>query len=185
MRIGQPKQQNWQNSETAENVTKELQTLLEGVQTTFSEKDKDEPKKPNYSSVAWVDDDTIAVVDKKKIKNLSAAQVKVISSLRDGLVCKSTRGILYLFDKSLNLKKTISEASTLLTCTSQSSEVCWMSDLTKICILSDGDCKEINIHEPNTTSNLCKPKFGHVLRNSMLSVSDWDKKCVFLIRRTG
>ena len=68
MRIGQPKQQNWQNSETAENVTKELQTLLEGVQTTFSEKDKDEPKKPNYTSVAWVDDDTIAVVDKKNQK---------------------------------------------------------------------------------------------------------------------
>ena len=174
MKKGQPKQRNWQNSETAENVTKELQALLEGVQTTFSGKDKDEPKKPNYTSVAWVDDDTIAV-----------AQVKVISSLRDGLVCKSTRGILYLFDKSLNLKKTKSEASTLLTCTSQSSEVCWMSDLTKICILSDGDCKEINIHEPNTTSDLCKPKFGHVPRNSMLSVSDWDKKCVFLIRRTG
>ena len=62
MRIGQPKQQNWQNSETAENVTKELQTLLEGVQTTYSKKDN-EPKKPNNTSVACVDDDTIAVVD--------------------------------------------------------------------------------------------------------------------------
>lgn len=73
MRIGQPKQQNWQNSETAENVTKQLQTLLDGVQTTFSEKDN-ESKKPNYTSVAWVDDDTIAVVDqrKQKLKRVSS-----------------------------------------------------------------------------------------------------------------
>ena len=41
------------------------------------------------------------------------------------------------------------------------------------------------IHEPNTTSNMCKPKYGHDFQNGMFAVSDWNKKCVFLIRRTG
>ena len=74
MRIGRPKQKNWQNSETADNVIKELQALLEGMQTTFSEKDKDEPKTTNYTSVAWVVDDTIAVVDQRnqKLKRVSS-----------------------------------------------------------------------------------------------------------------
>ena len=121
----------------------------------------------------------------KETKNLSASQVKVISSLRDGLAWKSTRGILFLFDKSLNLKKTISEVSTLLTCTSQSLEVCWISGLIKICILRDGDCKETKFMNQNMTSNMCKPKYGHVFQNGMFAVSDWNKKCVFLIRRTG
>ncbi|XP_078319265.1 uncharacterized protein LOC144620934 isoform X2 [Crassostrea virginica] len=185
-----------QQSETADNVTKELQALSEEVQKTFSAKDEDEPKNPNYTSVTWVDDDTIAVVDQRnqKLKRISTkgnvetvtvAECMTVSSFKDGLACKSARGILYFFDKSLNLKNTVSEVSTLLTCTSQSLEICWISGLEKIFILRDGDCKEINIHDPNTTSNLSEPKFGHVLQNGMFAVSDWDKKCVCLISRTG
>ena len=185
-----------QKSETADNVTKELQASSEGVQMPFFAKDEVVPKKPKYTSVAWVDNDTIAVVDQRnqKLKCISrkgnvtttgVAECLVISSYKDGLACKSLKGFLYLFDKSLNLKKIISEVSTLLTCTSQSSEVCWISGLTKICIQRDEDCKEINIYDPNTTSNLSNPSFGHVLRNGMFAVSDWDKNCVFLIRRTG
>ena len=182
-------------SETADNVTKELQELPERLPEIFSANDKYEPRKPNYTSVAWVDKDTIAIVDKnnKKLKRISSQgnvetvvveECVVVSSFKDGLACKSASGILNLFDKSLNLKKTISDVSTLLTGNSQSSEVCWISRLTKICILRDEDVKEINI-QPNTTSNLTSPKYGHIIQNGMFAVSDWDKKYVFLIRSTA
>ena len=109
----------------------------------------------------------------------------VVSSYKDGLACKSAKGFLYLFNNSLKLTNTVSEVLILFTYTSQSSEVCWISGLTKILILKSGDCKEISTHDPYTTSNLSDPKYGHILQNGMFAISDWTKKCVFLIRRTG
>lgn len=90
--------------------------------------------------MTWEDDDTIAVVylrtqklkrisTKGNVETVTVVDCMTVSSFKDGLACKSSRGILYLFDKSLNLKNTVSEVSTLLTCTSQSLEICWISGL--------------------------------------------------------
>lgn len=92
---------------------------------------------------------------------------------------------LHVFNKSLELQKTISSVSTLLTCHPESSEICWLSGLNKICILRGNEVKEIAIYDPNTDSNLSDPMFGHVLLDGTFAVSDWDKECIFLIGSSG
>lgn len=92
---------------------------------------------------------------------------------------------MQVFNSSLELRKTISSVSTLMTCHPKSPEICWLSGLKKICILRGNDVKEIAIYDPNTDSNLSDPMFGHVLLDGMFAVSDWDKECVFLIGKSG
>ena len=180
-----------------ESATKKVKEVTKKVQSeNFPAKDEHEPKRPNYTSVAWVDEDTIAVVDQKnqKLKRISrkgivetvaVADCMVVSSFKDGLACKAAGKVMHVFNNSLQLKKTIYEVSTLLTSSLESNEVCWISGLKKICVLQNTTIKEINIHDPHTTSNLSDPMYGHVLQNGMFAVSDWDKDCIFLIRRSG
>ena len=168
----------------------------ERVPERISALDKDGPKSPNYTSVAWVNEDTIAVADlrNQKLKRISwkgivesvdVARCMVVSSFKDGLACKTEGNTLHIFNAALQLRKTISEVTTLLTCSQKSSEVCWISGLKKIFVLKDDQLKEITIHDQHSTSNLSKPMFGHVLNNGMFVISDWDKNCVFFIRRSG
>eukprot|EP00105_Crassostrea_gigas_P018509 XP_011436656.1 PREDICTED: E3 ubiquitin-protein ligase TRIM56-like [Crassostrea gigas] len=170
---------------------KKDETTIKGFQ------DQQETKKPYYTSVAWIDEDTIAVVDKRnqKLKLISRGKgvattafcknCLVATSFKNGVACKSEGGTINVYNSSLELQKFISSVSTLLTCHPNSHEICWLSGLKKICILRSNDIKEITIYDPNTDSNLSDPKFGHVLINGMFAVSDWDKECVFLIANSG
>lgn len=164
---------------------------------TISVKDEEkEPTTPHYSSATWMDDNTVAVIDQGNqslklisrehnvIKSVATSNCTEVSSFKKGIACKSG-DILHIFNSSLELQKSFSAVTTLLTCHPQSTEVCWMTGLNKICILKDNDVKEIAIHEPNRQSHFRNPKFGHVLINSMFAVSDWDEKCVFLIGKSG
>lgn len=160
---------------------------------TISVNDEEkEPKTPHYSSATWMDDNTVAVIDQgNQILKLISREHNVIKSVAtsnctEGIACKSG-DILHIFNSSLEPQKSFSAVTTLLTCHPQSTEVCWMTGLNKICILRDNDVKEIAIHEPNYNrqSHLRNPKFGHVLINSMFAVLDWDEKCVFLIGKSG
>ena len=168
----------------------------ERVSERIAALDKDGPKSPNYTSVAWVNEDTIAVADlrnqklkriswKGNVESVDVAICMVVSSFKDGLACKTEGNTLHIFNAALQLRKTISEVTTLLTCSQKSSEVCWISGLKKIFVLKDDQLKEITIHDQHSTSNLSKPMFGHVLNNGMFVISDWDKNCVFLIKRSG
>lgn len=159
--------------------------------------DQHETKKPHYTSVAWIDEDTIIVVDNRnqKLKLISRGKgvattaffnnCLVATSFKNGVACKSEGSTMQVFNSSLELRKTISSVSTLMTCHPKSPEICWLSGLKKICILRGNDIKEITIYDPNTDSNLSDPKFGHMLINGMFAVSDWDKECVFLIGNSG
>ena len=182
------------SKESATEKVKDVTKIVQGEK--FSAKDEHEPKMPNYTSVAWVDEDTIAIVDQKnqKLKRISSkgnvetvavAECILVSSFKNGLACKTAGKVMHVFNNSLQLKKTISGVSTLLTSSLESNEVCWISGLKKICVLQNTTIKEINIHDPHTTSNLSDPMYGHVLQNGMFAVSDWDKDCIFLIRRSG
>lgn len=160
--------------------------------------DNNEDQLPHYTSVAWIDEDNIAVVDQRnqKLKVISkgnsvvrmAIKVSnciVVSSFNQGLACRSGGDILHVFNKSFELQRSLSTVSTLLTGHSKSPDLCWISGLEKICILRDNDMKEIAIHDPNSESKISDPVFGHVLLNGMFAVSDWNKLCVFLISRSG
>lgn len=143
-----------------------------------------------------MDDNTVAVIDQGNqrlklisrehsvIKSVAASNCTEVSSFKKGIACKSGDS-LHIFNSSLELQKSFTDVSTLLTGRPQSLDVCWISGLNKICILKDNDIKEVAIYDPNAKSNLRKPSFGHVLLNDMFAVSDWDKKCVFLIGRSG
>lgn len=164
---------------------------------TFSVKDEEkEPKTPHYISAAWIDDNTVAVIDQGNqslkllsrehsvIKSVATSNCTEVSSFKKGIACKSG-DIIHIFNSSLELQKSFSAVTTLLTCHPQSTEVCWMSGLNKICILRNNDVKEIAIYEPNRQSHFRNPRYGHVLINSTFAVSDWDEKCVFLIGKSG
>lgn len=107
------------------------------------------------------------------------------TSFKDGVACRSEESTMQVFNSSLELRKTISSVSTLMTCHPKSPEICWLSGLKKICILRGNNVKDIAIYDPNTNSNLSDPMFGHVLLDGMYAVSDWDKECVFLIGKSG
>ncbi|XP_065923467.1 E3 ubiquitin-protein ligase TRIM56-like isoform X2 [Magallana gigas] len=159
--------------------------------------DQHETKKPCYTSVAWVDENTIAVVDKgnQKLKLISRGKsvttmvfIKnclVVTSFKDGVACRSDGNTMQVFNRSLELRESFSSVLTLMTCHPQTLDVCWVSGLKKICTLRSNDVKEIAIYDPNTDSNLHNPMFGHMLLDGMFAVSDWDVGCVFLIRKTG
>lgn len=163
----------------------------------FYEKDDNEPQKPLYTSVAWLDGDTIAVVDQRNqklklilrgkgvVKTTVIKNCITVCAFKDGLACRTEDCTLYVFNNSLDLQKVFPSVMTLLTCHSQSLNVFWISGLTKICKLRGNNVKEIAIHYPNTQSNLCVPMFGHVLLNEMFAVSDWEMCCVFLLRKSG
>ena len=179
-----------------ESQAKELQGCSKELSSLFYSKDNHNPRNPNYTSVAWIDSDTIAVADERnqKLKRISnkgdvescdVENCMVVSSFKDGLACKTTGKTLHVFNKSLKLKKTLSGVSILLTCRPQSSEVCWISGLKTICVLKKDSISDINIHDQHSTSNLSDPTFGHVLENGMFVISDWKKDCVFIIRRSG
>lgn len=55
----------------------------------------------------------------------------------------------------------------------------------KICYLENTNVKEIDICDQNAATTLSNPLFGHVLQNGMFVVSDCDKGCVFIIRKSG
>lgn len=159
--------------------------------------DQPETKNPYYTSVAWLDENTIAVVDKRnqKLKIISREKsvtttsfVKnciVVSPYRYGLACRTEGSALLVFNTSLELQKTFTSVSTLFTCHPKSLDICWMSNSKTIAVLRNNDVKEITIYYPNTDSNLSEPRFGHVLLNGTFAVSDWGTGCVFLIMRTG
>lgn len=92
---------------------------------------------------------------------------------------------MHVFSSSLELQKEMSSVLTLLTCHPKSSEICWLSELKKICILTGNDVKEIAIYDPYTDSNLSNPMFGHVLLDGTFAVSDWGRECIFLIGSSG
>lgn len=137
--------------------------------------DQPETNKPYYTSVAWLDENTIAVVDKRnqKLKIISREKsvtktsfVKnciVVSPYRHGLACRTKGSALHIFNTSLELQKTFTSVSTLFTCHPKSLDICWMSYSKTIAVLRNNDVKEITIYDPNTDSNLSEPKFGHVL----------------------
>ena len=137
----------------------------------FSAKDEHEPKRPNYTSVAWIDDDTIAVIDQenKKLKRISSkgnveriavVEYIVMSSFKNGLACMTAGKVINVFNNSLQVKRAIFGVSTLLTSSLESNEVCWISGLKKICVLQNNTKKEINIHDPHTTYvTLCMVMF--------------------------
>lgn len=164
---------------------------------SFSVKDDNEPQKPLYTSVAWVDEDIIAVVDQRnqKLKLVLRGKGVVmrtvirhcisVCAFKDGLACRTEDSMLHVFDYSLELQKTFSIVSTLLTSYSQSTDVFWIDGLTHICRLRGNDVREIPIHYPHAQSGLGVPMFGHVLLNGMFAVSDWEKCCVFIIRKSG
>lgn len=159
--------------------------------------DQPETNKPYYTSIAWLDENTIAVVDKRnqKLKIISREKsvtrtsfVKnciVVSPYRHGLACRTEGSALHVFNRSLELQKTFTSVSTLFTCHPKSFDICWMSNSKTVAVLRNNDVKEITIYDPNTDSNLSEPKFGHVLLNGTFAVSDWGKECIFLIMRTG
>lgn len=177
--------------EHKEGSDKKDETTIKGFQ------DQQETKKPNYTSVAWIDEDTIVVVDQRnqKLKIISRGKgvamtaffkdCFMVTTFKNGIACRSEGSTMHVFSSSLELRKTISSVSTLLTCHPKSSEICWLSGLKKICILTGNDVKEIAIYDPYTDSNLSNPMFGHVLLDGTFAVSDWDKECIFLIGSSG
>lgn len=180
-----------------DNETKETNAYQDKFKT-LTELDNNTDHMPYYTSVAWIDDDTIAVVDQRnqqlklvsKGNNMVKMAVKVsncivVSSFNHGLACRSGGDMLHVFNSSFQLQRSFSSVSTLLTGHSQSSDLCWISGLQKICILRDNDIKEIVIYDPNSESKISDPVFGHVLLNGMFAVSDWNTQCVFLISRSG
>lgn len=181
---------------TSDENNKRVAQVFQTKPGKFFVKDENEPKTPHYISATWMDDNTVAVIDQGNqrlklisrehsvIKSVTASNCTEVSSFKKGIACKSG-DLLHIFSSSLELQKSFPDVSTLLTGRPQSLAVCWISGLNKICILKDNDINDIAIYDPNTKSNLRNPAFGHVLLNDMFAVSDRDKKCVFLIGRSG
>lgn len=163
----------------------------------FFEKEDSESQKPLYTSVAWVDEDTITVVDQRNqklklvlrghgvVKTTVIKNCITVCAFKNGLACRTEDSTLYVFNSSLELQKVFSSVSTLLTCHSHSLDVFWISGLTKICKVRDNDVKEVAITHPNRQLIIGLPMFGHVLLNEMFAVSDWQMCCVILIRKSG
>lgn len=185
------------DAQNDDNKKKETNAIQDKYKTLLA-LDNNQDQMPYYTSVAWVNDDTIAVVDQRnqqlKLVSKENNMVKmvvnvfnciVVSSFRHGLACRSGGDMLHIFNSSFELQRSFSSVSTLLTGHSQSSDLCWISGLQKICILRDSDIKEIVIYDPNSESKISDPVFGHVLLNWMFAVSDWNTECVFLISRSG
>ncbi|XP_062603924.1 E3 ubiquitin-protein ligase TRIM56-like [Saccostrea cucullata] len=164
---------------------------------TFWEPYSCESQKPRYSSVSWMNEDSFAVVDQKnqKVKLLSkqnndsnsvaVQDCEVLTSFKGGIACKTTKNQLHIINNFLNIKETFSGVSILMTCHSNSSQISWISGLDKICILENSQIKKVSISDPNKAGKLSKPKFGHVLNNGMFVVSDWNRDCVFILRKSG
>ncbi|XP_056020287.1 E3 ubiquitin-protein ligase TRIM56-like [Ostrea edulis] len=164
---------------------------------TFQGKDTKDIHKPSYTSVTWVDENKIAVIDQRnqKLKFLSTQNDKIISkviancvvanSFKSGMACRTSEGKLFVYNNSMDEQTTFSGVLTLMTCHPKSPQISWISALDKICVFEKAEVKQIVITDPNKAGLLRNPKFGHVLRNGMFAVSDWDLDCVFLIRRSG
>lgn len=182
----------------AEKERKLLKECLPMILTTLSIRDDGDCLQPIYSSVVWENRDSIAVVDQRKEKlnivSLGCNEViisaiisgcSLVSSFQNGIACQTSNSFLHVLNKSLEIKRTVSEVLILLTGHSKSENVFWISRLKKICFLEKNDVKEIDIYDQNATSALSNPLFGHVLRNGMFAVSDCDRGCVFIIRKSG
>jgi hypothetical protein len=182
---------------TEENQTRNSNYVNPKILHTFQGKDSKDIKTPTYTSVAWVDENEIAVFDQRnhKLKLLSTQNNQVISKVitngvvvsyfKDGIACKTSEGKLHVFSISLDKQTTFAGVLTLMTCHPKSPQISWISTLDKICIFENAEVKKIVITDPNKAKLLKNPKFGHVLRNGWFAVSDWDLDCVFLIRRSG
>ncbi|XP_061182526.1 E3 ubiquitin-protein ligase TRIM56-like [Saccostrea echinata] len=154
-------------------------------------------QKPRYTSVTWMNENSLAVVDQRnqKVKFLSKQNndshsivvqgCEVLTSFKEGIACKTTGNKLHIINNSLNIKETFSGVSILLTCHPNSSQISWISGLDRICVLENSKIKEVVITDPNKAGKLSNPKFGHVLTNGMFVVSDWNRDCVFFIRDSG
>lgn len=150
-----------------------------------------------FSSVAWVDGDRIAIVDQKKetlniiskiyseVKSVVISNCTEISSLKEGMVCRTTQNNLHILSSSLTILKTFPQALTMLTSNATSSKPCWMINNDFICVLEKQEVKQIRVWDFNDGPLLRKPKFGHVLSNGKFAISDWKMNCVFIISRSG
>lgn len=164
---------------------------------TFPIKDDGDCLQPMYSSVGWITGDSIVVVDqrKEKLKVISWECEEIVSSVirgcslvssfKNGIACQTSNSSMHVLNGSLEITKTISEILILLTSHPKCKKVFWISRLKKICYLENTNVKEIDICDQNAATTLSNPLFGHVLQNGMFVVSDCDKGCVFIIRKSG
>lgn len=151
----------------------------------------------NYSSVAWVDGDKIAIVDQRKqtlniiskkyseVKSVVLSNCTEISSFKEGMVCRTTQNNLHILSSSLTILKTFPGILTMFTSNATLSEPCWMINNDFICVFEKQEVKKIRVWDFNNGPLLRKPKFGHVLSNGRFAISDWKMNCVFIVSKSG
>ncbi|XP_056019378.1 E3 ubiquitin-protein ligase TRIM56-like [Ostrea edulis] len=177
-----------------ENIT--LPLYVKSLQTLDC-KEKGDKFIPSYTSVAWIDKETCAVVDqtnqKLKFFGMSGNDTKsmvfpeclAVSPFKDGISYHTTGRRLIVLNNSMVKEKEFSGVSTLLTCHSKSQQVSWISGFDKICVYRDKELKEMPIKNQHTSVKFGNPMFGHVLLNGMFIVSDCARDCIFIIQQSG
>ncbi|XP_061181212.1 uncharacterized protein LOC133189836 [Saccostrea echinata] len=160
-------------------------------------KEDEDVFKPVYSSVAWINEDNIAVVDKEnekiKLFNLSKRTIKsigmeralAVSVYKHGLACRSVDLHVKVFHKTLKEFKKKHGVFTLAVSTLQNPALIWM---TKHDIFTDKDGTVSRVSfldgEMSPTS-LGNPRFACYLPNDLYFVSDSGNDCVYLIKSSG
>lgn len=176
-----------------EHLKKTWPHLINAIQLKENENDCNS----NYSSVAWVDRDKIAIVDQRKqmltliskkeseVKSIVLPHCIEVSSFKEGMVCKTTQNNLHVLSSSLDILKTYSGVLTMFTSHATSSTLCWMINKDFICVLENQEVKQIQLWDFKKGQLLRKPKFGHVLLNGRFVISDWGMNCVFIFSKLG
>lgn len=109
----------------------------------------------------------------------------LVCVFKDGLVCRIEDSMLYVFDYLLELQKIFFIVFVLLIFYLQFIDVFWIDGLLYICCLKGNDVREIVIYYLYVELGLGVLMFGYVFLNGMFVVFDWEKCCVFMIRKLG
>lgn len=181
------------SNDKKEHLNKTWPHLIHTVQLKENENDCNS----NYSSVAWLDRDKIAIVDQRKqiltlisnkeseVKSIVLPNCIEVSSFKEGMVCKTTQNNLHVLSSSFVILKSYSGVFTMFSSHAPSSELCWMINKDFICVLENQEVKQIQLWDFKKGPLLRKPKYGHVLLNGKFVISDCEMNCVFIFSKLG
>lgn len=164
---------------------------------SFELNESDDKFQPVYSSVAWIDEGNIAVVDKEndKIKRLNLCTGTInsktinkalsIAVYEKGIVCRSADFCMRAFNKTFEEIKRETGVYTLVVSSPQNPYLMWITKK-KIFIEKDGALFRICVRSENIKTALPSvPIFGCYLPDDTYVVSDSGNRCVYVINNRG
>ncbi|XP_062566211.1 E3 ubiquitin-protein ligase TRIM71-like [Saccostrea cucullata] len=160
-------------------------------------KEDEDEFKPVYSSVAWINEENIAVVDKQNekikllnlsertIKSVNMARALAVSVYKHGVACRAVDLHVKVFHKTLKEFKKKQGVFTLATSSPQNPALIWM---TKHSIFTDkdGNVSKVSFRdEEGNPTALGNPRYACCLPNELYVVSDGGNNCVYFIESNG